>query len=113
MESQTIDHAQPSPRTDRPGHHAADRPTTDWKTSVTRRPTRTKGAMLLISAACLLLLLAAAQGYVSFRAQYAFIDHTKRTHLPSMLEALGLDTGAVIFALLALSLARNGRSGTV
>jgi hypothetical protein len=27
--------------------------------------------------------------------------------------ALGLDTGAVIFALLALSLARRGRSGTV
>src|SRR5207302_8752031 len=33
--------------------------------------------------------------------------------IPSTLEALGLDTGAVIFALLALSLARRGRSGTV
>ncbi len=61
----------------------------------------------------LLLLLAAAQGYVSFRAQYTFIDHAKRAHVPSMLEALGLDTGAVIFALLALSLARRGRRGTV
>ena len=62
---------------------------------------------------CLLLLLAAAQGYVSFRAQYAFVDHAKRAQVPSILEALGLDTGAVIFALLALSLARRGRRGTV
>ena len=61
----------------------------------------------------ILLLLAAAQGYVSFRAQYSFIDHAKRTQTPSVLEALGLDTGAVIFALLALSLARRGQSGTV
>jgi hypothetical protein len=71
------------------------------------------GALLLVVASGLLLLLAAAQGYVSFRAQYAFVDHAKRAHLPSVLEALGLDTGAVIFALLALSLARRGRRGTV
>ena len=71
------------------------------------------GAVLLMAAAFLLLLLAAAQGYVSFRAQYAFIDHAKRSRLPSMLEALGLDTGAVIFALLALSLAWRGRPGGV
>ena len=74
---------------------------------------RGNGASLLAAASCLLLLLAAAQGYVSFRAQYAFVDHAKRAHLPSILEALGLDTGAVIFALLALSLARRGRRGTV
>ena len=66
-----------------------------------------------MTAALLLLLLAAAQGYVSFHAQYAFIDHAKRSRVPSMLEALGLDTGAVIFALLALSLARRGRPGGV
>ncbi len=71
------------------------------------------GGGLLVAAAVLLLLLAAAQGYVSFRAQYTFIDHAKRTHVPSVLEALGLDTGAVIFALLALSLARRGQSGTI
>jgi hypothetical protein len=74
---------------------------------------RVKGGGLLAAAAGLLLLLAAAQGYVSFRAQYAFVDHAKRAHIPSVLEALGLDTGAVIFALLALSLARRGRRGTV
>ena len=61
----------------------------------------------------LLLLLAAAQGYVSFRAQYTFVNHAKHAHIPSMLEALGLDTGAVIFALLALSLAQRGRPAFV
>jgi hypothetical protein len=77
------------------------------------RPTHSKGAGLLTTASCLLLPLAAAQGYVSFRAQYTFVDHTKHARLPSMLEALGLDSGTVIFALLALSLARRGQRGTV
>jgi hypothetical protein len=71
------------------------------------------GTWLLTLASCLLLLLAAAQGYVSFRAQYTFIDHAKHARVPSTLEALGLDTGAVIFALLALSLARRGRRAAV
>ena len=79
---------------------------------MTARHARTGGGLLTV-ASCLLVLLAAAQGYVSFRAQYTFVDHAKRAPIPSTLEALGLDTGAVIFALLALSLARRGRSGTV
>jgi hypothetical protein len=79
---------------------------------MTARRARTGGGLLTV-ASCLLVLLAAAQGYVSFRAQYTFVDHAKRAPIPSALEALGLDTGAVIFALLALSLARRGRSGTV
>jgi len=74
---------------------------------------RGDGGVLLSTASGLLLLLAAAQGYVSFRAQYTFVNHTKHAHIPSMLEALGLDTGAVIFALLALSLARRGRPASV
>ena len=77
------------------------------------RAARGTGWGLLTAASCLLLLLAAAQGYVSFRAQYAFVDHAKHARLPSMLEALGLDTGAVIFALLALSLARRGSRAAV
>lgn len=72
-----------------------------------------RGTWLLAVASCLLLLLAAAQGYVSFRAQYTFINHAKHASLPSTLEALGLDAGAVIFALLALSLARQGRRAAV
>jgi hypothetical protein len=78
-----------------------------------RRSSAVQGGGMLAAASGLLLLLAAAQGYVSFRAQYAFVDHAKHTRIPSVLEALGLDTGAVIFALLALSLARRGRPGTV
>ena len=50
---------------------------------------------------------------MSFRAQYVFVDHAKHSQIPSTLEALGLDTGAVIFALLALSLARRGRRASV
>jgi len=93
------------------------RPTDDGRTADQGmpgiHPSRRSGGGLLAVASCLLLLLAAAQGYVSFRAQYVFIDRAKQAHVPSMLEALGLDTGAVIFALLALSLARRGRRGTV
>jgi hypothetical protein len=107
-----------------PPESAAARPTTD-SPQVTAIPATTtpvgldvattpqNGGALLIAASCLLLLLAAAQGYVSFRAQYAFVDHAKRARVPSTLEALGLDTGAVIFALLALSLARRGKRGAV
>lgn len=81
--------------------------------SATQPEQRDGGTLLLVVASALLLLLAAAQGYVSFRAQYTFIDRAKHAHIPSLLEALGLDTGAVIFALLALSLARRGRRGSV
>jgi hypothetical protein len=91
----------------------ADRQTVPRRHSHAARRARGDGAVLLVAASCLLLLLAAAQGYVSFRAQYAFVDHAKRTHLPSILEALGLDTGAVIFALLALSLAQRGSRASV
>jgi len=118
-----------SPRTTRAARHAAGRqPRPVEHASVTggpggprspgqagelavmtpARPARSTGAGLLIVASGLLLLLAAAQGYVSFRAQYVFVDAAKHAYLPSVLEALGLDTGAVIFALLALSLARRG-----
>jgi len=80
---------------------------------MTARADRGDGDALLSIASGLLLLLAAAQGYVSFRAQYTFVDHAKHSPIPSTLEALGLDTGAVIFALLALSLARRGRHASV
>jgi hypothetical protein len=50
-----------------------------------------------------------AQGYVSFRAQYSFVHAIKHERMASMLEALGLDAAAVIFALLGLAQARLGR----
>ena len=93
--------------------HKRVTPPSDQRSSASGASSGRNGVVLLVAAAFLLLLLAAAQGYVSFRAQYAFIDHAKRSQVPSMLEALGLDTGAVIFALLALSMARRGRSGTI
>jgi hypothetical protein len=74
---------------------------------------RQPGAVLLCCAALLLLGLAAAQGYVSWRAQYGFIFAAKHQGLPSALEALGLDTGAVIFALLGLAHARMGRPARI
>jgi hypothetical protein len=71
------------------------------------------GALLLAAASVLLLALAIAQGYVSWRAQFAFIDAAKHARVPSALEALGLDAGAVIFALLALAHARMGRPARI
>lgn len=75
----------------------------------TDRETDRVGGWLLAGAALLLLALALAQGYVSYRAQYQFVHAVKHEHLASTLEALGLDTAAVIFALLALAQARLGR----
>ena len=77
------------------------------------RRTRAPAAVLLWCAAFLLLALATAQGYVSWRAQFAFILTAKHSVLPSALEALGLDTGAVIFALLGLAHARMGRPALI
>jgi hypothetical protein len=74
-----------------------------------RRP----GTALLAVASGLLLLLAAAQGYVSWRAQFAFVAAAKHARLASGLEAVGLDTAAVIFALLGLAHARMGRPARV
>lgn len=48
----------------------------------TGRPPRGQGAGLLAAASGLLFLLAAAQGYVSFRAQYTFVDHPHTPHTP-------------------------------
>ena len=103
--------APAEPTTDSPQVTATRATTTPSGLDVATAPQN--GTGLLIAASCLLLLLAAAQGYVSFRAQYAFVDHAKHARVPSTLEALGLDTGAVIFALLALSLARRGKRGAV
>jgi hypothetical protein len=74
---------------------------------------RQKGTLLLAVASFLVLLLAAGQGYVSWFAQYVFIYAAKRAHTPGSIEALGLDTGAVIFALLALALVRLKRRAIV
>ena len=101
------------------GHDAAAWLTLDMPREDETRPhkrerrRRPPGTVLLLSAALLLLVLAVAQGYVSWRAQYGFIFAAKHTGLASALEALGLDTGAVIFALLGLAHARMGRPARI
>src|SRR5215471_17544355 len=51
---------------------------------------------LLIAGACVLLAgLAMAMGITSFHAQFTYIFATKRQWAPALLEALGLDAGAV------------------
>lgn len=68
----------------------------------------------LIAGACLLLVgLAVAMGVTSFHAQFTYIFAAKRQWIPSVLEALGLDAGAVIFSLLGIALARLGRRAAV
>jgi hypothetical protein len=71
------------------------------------------GALLLAAASVLLAANAAAMGIVSWHAQYAFVFAAKHQHAASALEALGLDAGAVIFAVLGIALARLGRSAAI
>ena len=70
---------------------------------------RQPGTVMLVLASVLLLALAAGQGYVSYRAQFVFIHSAGKAHLPAMLEALGLDAAAAIFAFLGLAKARQGK----
>ena len=83
-----------------------------------RKPTesggeRDAGTLLLAGASVLLAVEAAAMGVVSWHAQYAFVYAAKHQHTASALEALGLDAGAVIFAFLALALARLRRRAVI
>jgi hypothetical protein len=50
---------------------------------------------------------------VSLAAQYRYILHAKHQVTASMVEALALDAGMIIFSLLALGLARAGQSARV
>ncbi|MGH3217898.1 MAG: hypothetical protein ACRDPY_04070 [Streptosporangiaceae bacterium] len=67
------------------------------------------GGLLLAAASVLLLGLAATQGYVSWHQQFVFVLAAKHDRSVSGMEALGLDAAAVIFAVLAVALARLGR----
>jgi hypothetical protein len=71
------------------------------------------GTVLLVFASILLAANAAAMGIVSWHAQYAFVLAEKHQHLASGLEALGLDTAAVIFAIYGIALARLGRRALI
>ena len=90
-----------------------NRPSDVWPWLARRKENRSKGTVLLVVASFLVLVLAAGQGYVSWFAQFGFINAAKHAVLASGIEALGLDTGAVIFALLALALVRLQRRAIV
>jgi hypothetical protein len=74
---------------------------------------RDAGTLLLAGASVLLAAEAAAMGVVSWHAQYAFVFAAKHQQTASAMEALGLDAGAVIFALLAIALARLRRRAVI
>jgi hypothetical protein len=74
---------------------------------------RDAGALLLAGASVLLAADAAAMGVVSWHAQFAFVFAVKHQVTASALEALGLDAGAVIFALLGIALARLRRRAVI
>ena len=71
------------------------------------------GSALLVVASVLLAADGAAMGVVSWHAQFAFVFAAKQQVMASALEALGLDAGAVIFALLGIALARLQRRAVV
>jgi hypothetical protein len=74
-----------------------------------RRPRGKPGAGMVATATGLLFLLGAGLLGVSLAAQYRYLMHERHQHWPSLIEALALDLGMLIFSLLALGLARAGK----
>lgn len=70
-----------------------------------RRP----GSLLIGWAGWLLGALGAGLLFVSFAGQYKYIFAARQQKIASMIEALMLDAGMIIFSLLALGLARSGK----
>jgi hypothetical protein len=68
---------------------------------------------LLVAASVLLLGLAFTQGFVSFHQQFVFVLAAKHDRVVSGMEAVGLDSAAVIFAVLAVAQARLGRPARI
>jgi hypothetical protein len=71
------------------------------------------GARLVAAATILLGLLAAALFVVTLSAQYRYVFAVKQQSVPSMIQAVGLDAGMVVFSLLALGLAVAGQSARI
>jgi hypothetical protein len=76
-----------------------------------RRITADSGSAFVTAATAALAVQGAGLLYVSFAAQYAFILSEKPgQRAASVIEALMLDTGMIIFSFLALGLAKKGLS---
>jgi hypothetical protein len=75
---------------------------------------RSRPGESLINAATILLgLLAGGLFAVSLAAQYQYIFRAKHQSAPAIIEAFALDAGMIIFSLLALGLARAGKSARI
>jgi Protein of unknown function (DUF2637) len=71
---------------------------------------RPPGSVLIGFAGWLLVILAAGLFLVSFTGQYSYIFAARHQSLPTMIESAMFDAGMIIFALLALGLARARKS---
>ena len=67
------------------------------------------GSALIAVAAWLLALTSGGALFVSFTAQYTYIHAVRRQDAASVIEALLLDLGMIVFTLLALGLSRAGQ----
>jgi hypothetical protein len=74
---------------------------------------RTPGSRLILAATVLLGLLAAGLYVVSLQAQYRYVFAVKHESVVSVIEAISLDAGMTVFALLALGLALAGQSARI
>jgi hypothetical protein len=75
-----------------------------------RGSSRRPGSVMVAVATGLLFLLGVGLFAVSLDAQYRYVFHAKHQSAASWIEALALDVGMAIFSLLALGLARAGKS---
>ena len=71
------------------------------------------GAGMIAVATGLLFLLGAGLLAVSLAAQYSYLYRQRHQSTTSLVEALALDVGMLIFSLLALGLARSGKQAKV
>jgi hypothetical protein len=89
----------------------AGRAVTNVRKLAGRQPRPGEG--LINTATVLLGLLDGALFAVSLAAQYQYIFRAKHQSWPAIIEALALDAGMIIFSLLALGLARAGKSARI
>ena len=68
------------------------------------------GSVLIAAAAWLLALIGGGALFVSFSAQYSYILAVRRQDAASVIEALLVDLGMIVFTLLALGLSWAGQS---
>jgi len=78
-----------------------------------RGSSRRPGGVLVAVATGMLFVLGVGLLAVSLDAQYRYVFHAKHQSAASWVEALALDAGMAIFSLLALGLARAGKSARV